>query len=87
MCAISLADVPNRLWKFAFWPADILEDILENGITLKYANGRLFPFLYLNMWTRFDAEYVRMLCTAKKGIEQKTSKKIFVLYIHINVFT
>ena len=59
MCVISLADVPSRVWKYSFWPSAILQDVLDHGIDLKYANGRLYPFLYLNMWTRSDAVYVR----------------------------
>lgn len=69
MCVISLAEVPSRVWKYSFWPGSILEDILTNGGFLKYANGRLYPFLFLNMWTRNDAGYVRRLCRAKKGID------------------
>ena len=69
MSVIYLAEVPSRLWKYSFWPGLILEDILNNGMTLKYANGRLYPFLFLNMWTRNDAHFVRSLCRAKKGIE------------------
>ena len=74
MCAISLADVPSRVWKFCFWSSTILQDELDHGIELKYADGRLFRFL--NMWTRSDAVYVRRLLMAKKG-----KKKFYNLFI------
>ena len=76
MCTILLADVPSRVWKFCFWPSKILQDVLDHGIELKYADGRLFPFLFLNMWTRSDAVYVRRLLMAKKG-----KKKFYNLFI------
>ena len=67
MVYISLADVPSRVWRFVFWPTTILEDVVNNGIGLKYADARLFPFLYLGEWARADAVYVRRLLEAKKG--------------------
>ena len=77
MCVISLADVPSRVWKYCFWPSTILQDVLDHGIELKYADGRLFPFLFLNILARSDAVYVRRLLRAKKG--KKKSYNLFII--------
>ena len=63
---IEISEIPKHLHFFVLVPTHILNDLLKNGMSLKYSTPE-YDFLHLNQWRRGEERHIRKIIQGKES--------------------